>query len=45
LAANPALGQYLGGVFGTPPPVNALSSTAYGPGMPGYESMLKDIYG
>ena len=45
LAANPAFGQYVGGLFGTAPPVNALSSTAYGPGMPGYESMLKDIYG
>ena len=44
-AANPVFGQVLGGLFGTAPPVNALSSTAYGPGMAGYESMLKDIYG
>jgi len=45
LAANPAFGQYVGGMFNTAPPVSALSSSAYGPGMPGYESMLKDIYG
>jgi len=45
LSANPAFGQLLGGLFGSGAPVNALSSSAYGPGMPGYESMLQDIYG
>ena len=46
LAANPAFGQYVGGLLSpTAPTVSALSSSAYGPGMPGYESMLKDIYG
>ena len=45
LTANPAFGQLLGGLFGSGAPVNALSSSAYGPGMPGYESMLQDIYG
>jgi hypothetical protein len=45
LAANPAFGQYVGGLFGTAPPVNALSSTAYGPGNAGFQNMLNDIYG
>ena len=45
IAANPAFGQYVGGMLTPTPPVNALSSTAYGPGNAGYESMLKDIYG
>ena len=45
LAANPAFGQYVGGLFGTAPPVNALSSTAYGPGTAGFQNMLNDIYG
>jgi hypothetical protein len=45
LAANPAFSQYVGGMLTPTPPVSALNSTGYGPGMPGYESMLKDIYG
>ena len=40
-----AFSGLLGGFLGSGAPVNALSSSAYGPGMPGYESMLKDIYG
>jgi hypothetical protein len=43
-----AIGSAASGLFGSlfgGAPVNALSSTAYGPGMPGYESMLQDIYG
>jgi len=39
-AASGLFGSWFGGA-----PVNALSSTAYGPGMLGYESMLQDIYG
>jgi len=45
VAANPAFANYVGSTFGSTPPVNALSSTAYGPGNAGYEAMLKDIYG
>jgi len=45
VGSSNALGQFVGGMFSTAPPVSALSSSAYGPGMPGYESMLKDIYG
>ena len=40
-----SIGGLLGGFFGSGAPVNALSSSAYGPGMAGYESMLQDIYG
>jgi hypothetical protein len=40
-----SLNNVFSGLFGSGAPVNALSSAAYGPGMPGYESMLKDIYG
>mgnify|MGYP003651158965 CR=1 FL=1 len=45
VASNPAFGQLLGGLFSSGAPVNALSSSAYGPGIAGYESMLQDIYG
>jgi lysophospholipase L1-like esterase len=49
VSSNPAFAQLLGnitsGLFSSGAPVNALSSSGYGPGMPGYESMLKDIYG
>jgi hypothetical protein len=44
-AANPMFGQVVGGLFGTTPQVNALSSTAYGPGNAGFQNMLNDIYG
>jgi predicted alpha/beta hydrolase len=40
-----SLNNVFSGLFGSGAPVNALSSAAYGPGMSGYESMLKDIYG
>ena len=45
LAANPAFGQYVGGLLSPTAPVNALSSTAYGPGNAGFQNMLNDIYG
>ena len=49
IAANPVFGtlagNVLGGLFGTATPTNALSSTAYGPGNAGFQSMLNDIYG
>jgi hypothetical protein len=44
-AANPLFGQVVGGLFGGIAPVNALSSTAYGPGNAGFQNMLNDIYG
>jgi hypothetical protein len=44
-AANPLFGQVVGGLFGGTAPVNALSSTAYGPGNAGFQNMLNDIYG
>jgi hypothetical protein len=44
VASNPAFGQLLGGLFSNTP-VNALSSTAYGPGNAGFQNMLNDIYG
>jgi len=39
-----ALGSAFGGLFGNAP-VNALSSSAYGPGNAGFQNMLNDIYG
>jgi len=46
--SNPAFAQLLGnltsGLFSNTP-VNALSSTAYGPGNAGFQNMLNDIYG
>ena len=45
LASNPAFSNLVGSTFGSTAPVNALSSTAYGPGNAGYEAMIKDIYG
>ena len=40
-----AAGNLLGGLFGMNAPVNALSSSAYGPGNAGFQNMLNDIYG
>jgi len=45
LGASNAFGQAVGGLFGSTAPVNALSSTAYGPGNAGFQNMLTDIYG
>ena len=45
VSSNPAFGQLLGGLFGSGAPVNALSSSAYGPGNAGFQNMLNDIYG
>ena len=39
-----SLGNLFGGLFGSAP-VNALSSSAYGPGNAGFQNMLNDIYG
>jgi len=38
-------GNLFGGLFGMISPVNALSSSAYGPGNAGFQNMLNDIYG
>jgi len=45
LASNPAFSQLLSGLFNTTAPVNALNSSAYGPGDAGFQNMLNDIYG
>ena len=39
------LNTMLGGLFGGSTPVNALSSSGYGPGTAGFQNMLNDIYG
>jgi hypothetical protein len=44
-AANPAFTNYAGTTLAGTTPVNALSSTAYGPGNAGFQNMLTDIYG
>jgi hypothetical protein len=44
VSSNPAFAQLLSGLFSNAP-VNALSSTAYGPGDAGFQNMLNDIYG
>jgi len=38
-------GQAIGGLFGSGAPVNALSSSGYGPGNAGFQNMIDDIYG
>jgi hypothetical protein len=39
------LSSFLKGAFAGSNPVNALDTSRYGPGMPGYESAQNDIYG